>query len=56
MYEFNKNNANHILEQYGTIIDENDYTIINEILSNLDETDILDNNQLEEVYNPFEEI
>ena len=57
IYEFNKNNANHILEQYGTIInDEKDYMIVNEILSNLDETDILDNNQLEEVYNPIEEI
>ena len=57
IYEFNKNNASHILEQYGTKInDEKDYMIINEILSNLDETDILDNNQLEEIFNPSEEI
>ena len=57
IYEFNKNNASHILEQYGTMInDEKNYAIVNEILLNLDETDILDNDQLEEVYNPTENI
>ena len=52
IYEFDKNNANQILEQYALIIeDEEDYQIINEILANLDETDILDNNQIENIFN-----
>ena len=57
IYEFNKNNASQILEQYGTIIDdENKYMIVNDILSNLDETDILDNNQKEEIFNSGESL
>ena len=57
IYEFNKNNASQILEQYGTIIDdENRYMIVNDILSNLDETDILDNNQKEEIFNSGESL
>ena len=55
IYEFNKNNSNEILEQYSLILndekDEENYLIINEILSNLDETDILDNNQIEDIFN-----
>lgn len=52
LYEFNENNAIQILEQYAVIIkDEQDYMIINQILGNLDETDILDNNQIEDIFN-----
>ena len=52
IYEFNKNNASQILEQDGTIIDDDqDYLMINDILANLDETDILDNEQIEEIFN-----
>ena len=40
------------MEQYAVIIkDEQDYMIINQILGNLDETDILDNNQIEDIFN-----
>ena len=53
IYEFNKNNANEILGKYAMILVENDlYDIVNTILNNLDESDLLDNNELEELYNP----
>ena len=39
IHEFNKNNANKILEQYAIITKDNDtYNIINDLLNNLDET------------------
>ena len=53
IYEFNKNNANEILGKYAMILVDNDlYDIVNSILNNLDESDLLDNNELEELYNP----
>ena len=53
VYEFNKNNANEILSQYSLIFINSDiYDLVNKILDNLDETDLLDNKELEELYNP----
>ena len=55
IYEFNKNNANEILGKYAVMLTDNDsYDLVNNILSNLDESDILDNNEIEELYNPSE--
>jgi len=51
IHEFNKNNANKILEEYAIKVSDNDYNIISDLLSNLDETDLLDNEQLEDLYN-----
>ena len=53
VYEFNKNNANEILNQCSLIFINSDiYDLVNKILDNLDETDLLDNKELEELYNP----
>ena len=55
IYEFNKNNANDILGNYALkLTDDGVYDLLNNILSNLDESDILDNNEIEELYNPSE--
>ena len=55
IYEFNKNNANEILGKYAVMLTDNDaYDLVNNILSNLDESDLLDNNEIEELYNPSE--
>ena len=55
IYEFNKNNANDILGNYALkLSDDGVYDLLNNILSNLDESDILDNNEIEELYNPSE--
>ena len=52
IHEFNKNNATKILEQYAIkICDNDDYNIVSDLLNNLDETDLLDNEQLEDLYN-----
>ena len=52
IHEFNKNNANKILEQYAIITKDNDtYNIINDLLNNLDETDLLDKDEIEDLYN-----
>ena len=57
IYEFNKNNANKVLEQYAILlINNDDYLIVNKILDNLDESDILDANEIEEIYNPSEDL
>ena len=55
IYEFNKNNANDILGNYALkLTDDGVYDLLNNILRNLDESDILDNNEIEELYNPSE--
>ena len=52
IHEFNKNNATKILEQYAIKVSDNDnYNIVSDLLNNLDETDLLDNEQLEDLYN-----
>ena len=53
--EFNKNNATEIILQYTTLeLDINDYILINKVLSLLDESDMLDEKELEDIYNPSE--
>ena len=52
IYEFNKNNANKILAQYANIYANDDtFNIINDLLNNLDETDLLDKDEIENLYN-----
>ena len=52
IYEFNKNNANKILAQYANIYANDDtFNIINDLLNNLDETDLLDKDEIEDLYN-----
>ena len=36
------------------LTDNDAYDLVNNILSNLDESDLLDNNEIEELYNPSE--
>ena len=52
IYEFNKNNATKILAQYANIYANDDtFNIINDLLNNLDETDLLDKDEIEDLYN-----
>ena len=52
IYEFNKNNATKILAQYANIYANDDtFNIINDLLNNLDETDLLDKDEIENLYN-----
>ena len=51
IHEFNKNNATKILEEYAIKISDSDYYLISDLLNNLDETDLLDSEQLEDLYN-----
>ena len=52
IYEFNKNNANKILAQYANIYANDDtFNIINDLLNNLDETDLLDKDEIEDLFN-----
>ena len=52
IYDFNKNNATKILAQYANIYANDDtFNIINDLLNNLDETDLLDKDEIEDLYN-----
>ena len=52
IYDINKNNATKILAQYANIYANDDtFNIINDLLNNLDETDLLDKDEIEDLYN-----
>ena len=53
--EFNKNNSLDIILQYTTMdVDKDDYIMINNIIDYLDESNILDDKVVDEIYNPSE--
>lgn len=53
--EFNKNNALDIILQYTIIdVDKDDYIMINNIIDYLDESNSLDEKDVDEIYNPSE--
>ena len=56
IHEFNKANANQIIFQYSINLEREDFEIVNKTLAFLDESDILDNREKEEIFNPNEEI
>lgn len=56
IHEFNKANANQVIFQYSINLEREDFEIVNKTLAFLDESDILDNREKEEIFNPNEEI
>jgi len=53
--EFNKNNSLEIILQYTTMdVDRDDYIMINNIIDFLDESNSLDEKEVDEIYNPSE--